>query len=185
MINDLLDFLKNPDYKVFEGLNLKEKLRALLQLLALALVLSFSFGMLISLLENFAGLDIGEHAINMLFDEFSPAVIFTMVVILAPLLEELIFRGPLYFFRNSPHFKLIFYLLTLIFAFYHLTNFDITPIILILSPLLVSPQLVIGLLLGYIRVRLGLIWAILLHSAYNLVLIGPLILIDYLEMPLP
>lgn len=185
MIQDLLIFLKKPVYKVYKDLNLNERFKYLFLLLVLALIISFSLALLIGMVENLFGLELGEHAINKLFDEYTSDFIFIMAVILAPVLEELLFRGPLYLFRNSRYFDAIFYLFALAFGFYHITNFEISPMIIYLSPLLVAPQIIIGLLLGYVRVRLGLPWSILMHALYNLVLIGPLLLLKSLDFPLP
>ena len=145
-------------------------------------MISLSLGMIIGMLEYYTSIDLGKHALDALFEEYSPGFIFLVVVVLAPLLEELIFRGPMYFFRRSKYFGLVFYVLTFGFAFYHITNFEITSQILYLSPLLVAPQLFIGLLLGYIRVRLGLEWAMLLHALYNLLIIGPVIVLHLLDI---
>jgi hypothetical protein len=54
----------------------------------------------------------------------------------------------------------------------------------LLSPLLVAPQLTVGVFLGFIRVRFGLNWAIALHAFYNLILVGPAILLKALNPPL-
>jgi len=90
-----------------------------------------------------------------------------MMVVLAPVLEEMIFRGPLGFFKTSPYFPFAFYCSFVLFGLIHLGNFEITPAVLLLSPLLVAPQTIMGVFLGYIRVRLGLSWAILLHASHN------------------
>ncbi|MGI9547715.1 MAG: CPBP family intramembrane glutamic endopeptidase [Flavobacteriaceae bacterium] len=185
MLEQLLHFIKKPEYKSDNELGSQGRWLMLGSLLAMALFISLGIAMIISVLEQTANLDFGEHAIDQLFQEYGAPIIFIGVVILAPILEELIFRGPLYLFRNSPYFGIIFYLFTLAFGFYHITNFELTPTVLYLSPLLVAPQLIIGLLLGYIRIRLGLIWAMMLHSCYNLVLIGPLITMKILNMEIP
>ena len=190
MIRRLFDFFKRPNYKIDKDLDLNQKFTITLKLALLALLVSISLGMIIGLLEHLTDIELGRHALDELFKEYSPGFIFLVVVVLAPVLEELFFRGPMYFFRRSRYFGFVFYFLTLAFAFYHITNFEITPLILYLSPLLVAPQLIIGLLLGFIRVRLGLQWAMLLHSIYNLLIIGPIIMIKLadesrsMEMPL-
>ncbi|AHM61711.1 hypothetical protein D770_17295 [Flammeovirgaceae bacterium 311] len=61
----------------------------------------------------------------------------------------------------------LFYGAAIIFALVHLINFQLNARILLMAPLLVLPQLLLGLILGYLRVRLGLIWAIALHGVYN------------------
>ena len=182
MISRLIEFFKSPNYKIDKDLNLNQKFTITLRLAFLAILISLSLGLIIGLLEQLTDIDLGRHALDELFEEYSPGFIFLVVVVLAPVLEELFFRGPMYFFRESRYFGFVFYLFTLAFAFYHITNFEISPLILYLSPLLVAPQLFIGLLLGYIRVRLGLQWAILLHSLYNLLIIGPIILLKLADV---
>jgi len=44
--------------------------------------------------------------------------------------------------------------------------------VILFSPLLVAPQFFIGLIFGFIRVRLGLLWSIFLHSLYNGLLVS-------------
>lgn len=61
----------------------------------------------------------------------------------------------------------VFYGATALFALLHLINFSPDPQILLLAPILVLPQLLLGFVLGYIRIRLGMIWAIALHGLYN------------------
>lgn len=185
MIQELLDFLQNPEYKKDNSSDLNHKFKLLFQLLVIALFTSFTIAIVIGIVEQGMDIDLGKHAIEQLFEEYSAEFIFLMAVVLAPLMEELFFRGPLYLFRNSKYFASIFYLFTLAFGFYHITNFEINSTILVLSPLLVAPQIIIGFLLGFIRVRLGLAWSILLHSLYNLVLIGPIVLLKALNIPLP
>jgi membrane protease YdiL (CAAX protease family) len=101
-----------------------------------------------------------------------------MAAVLAPIIEECIFRAPLFLFRKyTKGFKYVFYIIVLIFGFIHLSNFKISTTILIVSPLLVAPQIIAGLLLGYIRVRLGLLYSILLHALFNGLAIIPSLLL--------
>lgn len=184
MLHEIWKFLKHPDYKADDNLNIKYRLDHTLKLLGISLVISLALGFLIGTVESLAEIDLGRHAMDVLFEEYSAIFIFIAAVIFAPLLEEFFFRGPMVFFKQQSYFKYVFYLLTLAFGFYHLTNFEITPTIVLLSPLLVAPQLSVGALLGFIRVRFGLVWAIVLHAAYNLVLIGPVVLLKALDIPL-
>lgn len=160
------------------------RIGVLIKLLVLSLLISLVLGMLIGILENHSSLDLGRHAMDLLLEQYSLWFVFFAAVILAPFLEELIFRGPLIFFRKNRYFAFVFYVSTLIFGFYHITNFDLSREVLLLSPILVAPQLCIGVFLAYIRVRLGLLWAILLHALYNLALIGPVLVFKYLNIPL-
>ena len=97
----------------------------------------------------------------------SKTVLFMVAVIAAPLLEELLFRAPITLFQNKKYFKIVFYTFALVFGFIHLSNFEITTNVLLLAPILVAPQIILGGYLGFIRVRFGLIWSILLHASYN------------------
>ncbi|WP_439881159.1 CPBP family glutamic-type intramembrane protease [Pontibacter sp. MBLB2868] len=69
--------------------------------------------------------------------------------------------------RWARMYKVIFYVVALLFGFVHLTNFEYSTTLLLLSPLLVAPQLVGGLLFGYIRVRQGFFWGYALHAGHN------------------
>lgn len=181
MFQDIIQFIKNPIYKEDMNSDIKYKFNVLILVLTLAIALSIALGIVISLLQRALDLDFGKHAMELLFDQYSVSFIFGAAILIAPLLEELIFRGPLVFFKNSKFFPHIFYGTTLLFAFYHILNFEITSTIVLFSPVLVAPQLAVGLLLGFIRVRLGLSWAILLHAAYNFILVGPLLLLKELN----
>src|SRR5690606_2069945 len=60
-----------------------------------------------------------------------------------------------------PH---VFYLATLLFAVIHLHNFNLNQAPLWLLPVLVLPQFVTGLVLGWIRVRRGIAVSVVLHA---------------------
>ncbi|CAB3930173.1 CPBP family glutamic-type intramembrane protease [Achromobacter insolitus] len=72
------------------------------------------------------------------------------------------------------HFGLVFHLVALTFAAVHLTNFVYATTPFWLLPLLVLPQWLTGLVLGWMRVRRGIGAAILLHSVFNA---GPILMI--------
>ena len=63
--------------------------------------------------------------------------------------------------------KIGFYFLTIAFGLVHLSNFVITNNVIYFAPILVAPQIVLGGYLGFIRVKFGLLYSILLHAAYN------------------
>lgn len=184
MLKKLWSFIKNPHYQEDENTNIKYRLNILFRLLIIALLISIILGGLLGLVETAFNLDFGKHAIEEALERFSPWFLGFLAVIIAPLFEELIFRGPMVLFKDKPYFKYVFYALTLIFGFYHITNFEISTTILVLSPLLVAPQISIGTILGYIRVRFGLLWAITLHALYNLLLFAPIMVFQALNIPL-
>jgi len=182
MLNEIWDFIKNPIYKEDENEDAKYRLGIVFRVLVIALVISIVLSAVIGLVEEFLTTDLGTHAIEITLETYSPWFLLFAAVILAPLIEELIFRGPMVYFRNKSYFNYAFYILTIIFGFVHLSNFEINTNVLLLSPILVAPQISAGIFLGFIRVRLGLIWAIVLHSLYNLVLIGPIITFHLLDI---
>ncbi len=73
-------------------------------------------------------------------------------------------------------FHYLFYFVTILFALVHIQNFTYSKSLLILIPLLVLPQLFTGIFLGYLRVKLGFIWSMLLHFSHNAIFMIPLIL---------
>ena len=66
----------------------------------------------------------------------------------------------------------IFYLISIAFGLIHILNFEPSLNIYLLAPVLVAPQILIGINLGYLRIRFGLIWSILFHAFYNGILIS-------------
>ncbi|WP_251862938.1 CPBP family glutamic-type intramembrane protease [Achromobacter sp. Marseille-Q4962] len=71
-------------------------------------------------------------------------------------------------------FGLVFHLVALAFAGMHLGNFVLHQTPYWLLPLLVLPQWVTGLVLGWMRVRRGIGAAVLLHALFNA---GPILVI--------
>ena len=72
------------------------------------------------------------------------------------------------------HFRRILYVSCFAFGLVHLFNYrftSLTAATLLLTPLLVSPQIISGFVFAFARMRLGLIWCIVLHSAHNLVVL--------------
>ncbi|MEL7051288.1 MAG: hypothetical protein AAGM45_05835 [Cyanobacteria bacterium J06588_5] len=69
--------------------------------------------------------------------------------------------------------RIIFYVIVLSFSILHITNFD--PAVWALVPLLVLPQLVIALWLGFVRLRYGFGWAFFAHAFHNGALVLPVL----------
>jgi hypothetical protein len=77
------------------------------------------------------------------------------------------------------YFPLFYYVLAVSFGLIHLTNFPNLRIgHYLLFPLIVSNQIIMGLIFGYVRVtyKNGFVFSVLLHFLINL----PLILISHL-----
>ena len=159
------------------------------------------FMALVGGLEQLGLWDEDMHSLQKIFQEMEPVLIFFFAVIMAPLLEEVMFRLILRFRSNflilwSIHIGValhlgqkrsllktarkvwdkfygrVFYLMTMAFGLMHIMNFEPSLNIYLLAPILVAPQILIGINLGYLRVRFGLIWSILFHAFYNGVLMS-------------
>lgn len=171
-------------YEEDANTNFGYRLIILLKLVVWALALSFGLLTIIMALEQFFAMDFGRHASEELFENFPIAAIVFLIVLVAPFVEELIFRGPLIWFRDKTYFKYAFYLSVILFGSIHLTNFSDFENHIWMAPLLVSPQLGLGIFAGYLRVRFGLWWAVALHATYNLILSIPVVLADLLNLSL-
>ena len=71
------------------------------------------------------------------------------------------------------HFRAVLYFSCLAFGLVHVYNFrSITVVSLFFAPLLVLPQIISGFILAFARVRLGMIWCIVLHIAHNVLFLS-------------
>jgi len=121
-----------------------------------------------------------------------------VAVILAPFIEELIFRLYLRYkynymarffiflsliagVKNQDRFEVwasdfwnkrylfIFYFSAILFGYVHLSNYPCSIPIIVLSPIIVAPQFVTGLFIGYLRVRHDLVTGYLMHALHNVI----------------
>jgi len=70
-----------------------------------------------------------------------------------------------------------FYSSTIIFGLIHISNFQlINQQALLLAPLLVLPQLLVGFLLGFVRLQYGFWWCVLVHAFHNGYFLGQMLL---------
>ncbi len=176
-LKKILDFLKQPSMQKDPNTDFSYRLNVFGKLLAISIITGFIVSPLFVLLEHVNLIDANAHKLDKMFEGMNNLKIFLLSAILAPVLEEVLFRAPLTLFRNKITFKVLFYVLTILFGFIHITNFEISTNVILLSPLLVLPQILLGVYLGFIRVRFGLLWSIGLHAAYN----GILITLSFLE----
>lgn len=183
MLKKVWKFVQHPVYKEYTEAPLFYKKKTLFSLLILGLAFGIISGLANAIITKLFNINLGEHASEKLFD-MSTGVIFLLVAIVAPVVEEFIFRGPLGFFKNSSNFKYAYYISILAFGLVHISNFEFSTTVLLLTPLLIAPQLFLGVFLGYIRVRLGLLWSILLHSIYNTILFLPMLIAELLNIPI-
>ncbi|GAB4147974.1 MAG: hypothetical protein OHK0017_10280 [Patescibacteria group bacterium] len=72
-----------------------------------------------------------------------------------------------------------YYLSSILFALLHVTNFTSVTEIWWLTPLLILPQLIFGLGLGFIRIKFGFRWSVLSHSLINTLVVIPYIFVTF------
>ncbi|MFS4492020.1 CPBP family intramembrane glutamic endopeptidase [Maribacter sp. 2308TA10-17] len=184
LLFELWNFIKNPVYIEDQNTDTSYRVKILMGLVGIGLAISIALGLVGGVVETIFSLDLGEHAVQAALEKNSPWYLFLLAVIIAPIFEELFFRGPMVFFREKTYFKYIFYTLTILFGFIHISNFEISNTVILLSPILVAPQIGVGVIFGFIRIRFGLFWTILCHALFNLILMGPVLILRLLDLPL-
>lgn len=167
MLRHIWHFVRKPSYTSYSNISLQLKLKIFLNVLVWNFVLGIGLVLFFNVLATVLNIEIGDHKTEDLFEKYSTITIFFLMVLIAPVVEEFIFRGPLIFFRKTSYFPWVYYFSCLLFGLVHLGNFDNAKDLLWLTPFLIAPQTVMGFFLGFLRVRLGLHYAMLLHMCHN------------------
>jgi len=164
---NLINYLKNPISEKDNNKDLNYRFKIFFHILFISILTGIIITPIFALFEEMNWINMENHKVEEMFAGMNTLLIILTGAIIVPAIEEVIFRGPITTFKTPKSFKIGFYVLTLLFGFVHITNFDFTTSVLLLSPILVLPQLLVGGYFGYIRVRFGLQWSILLHGSYN------------------
>lgn len=163
--NDLLAFLKNPGQESTGTVSpLSRSARFWLTLLAdLCVVLGIS-APVIYLVDRFLLRLRFSSSMEVSQDFF---LFIVLAVIIAPVLEELVFRYPLKFVKPK-YVKIGVYFSSIAFGLIHSINYENSqPLFYALLPIIVSPQALGGLFLAYLRLREGLLWSMFAHALFN------------------
>ena len=200
---DLIAFLKSPKLGKDANKDFIYRSTSFVQLLFLCLFISVAISIVISRIYELGWIANEYHAFDGLL-EFSVFKILFIASVMAPLLEELIFRAPLTAFKspwklyrtnpetrsrvfintriplfeNPRSFSIAFYGMAILFGYVHLFNYQIDGQILFFSPILVAPQMILGLIFGFIRIRFGLAWSVAMHAFYNGILVSLFLLAE-------
>jgi hypothetical protein len=70
----------------------------------------------------------------------------------------------------------IFYFLTITFGYVHIFNYSEIQTLFPALIFLAIPQIIVGMMLGYMRINYGFLWSTLFHALYNLVIVIPALL---------
>ncbi|MBC7914955.1 MAG: CPBP family intramembrane metalloprotease [Pyrinomonadaceae bacterium] len=65
------------------------------------------------------------------------------------------------------NFKGIFYLSSILFGLLHIKNYNYSINVVLLTPILISPQIIAGLFLGYLRIKYNLALGYFMHALHN------------------
>lgn len=192
MVFDLFNFLKNPQDSQDPNQSLKQKAKSLLMVLGIAILLSVLTAALLDILNELGWVNIDSHKMKDFMKTNSFLKIFLLGVVLIPLLEEIIFRLFLRFKSNyllqfiiylyprskdsihefwQKYFRFIFYFSAIFFAVVHLSNFYEQASHIFLLPIIVLPQFIGGLMIGYLRVRYNFFLGFLMHAIFNAIFI--------------
>ncbi|MEA3350418.1 MAG: type II CAAX endopeptidase family protein [Chloroflexota bacterium] len=126
------------------------------------MILSWGFNLVYSLMLAIYGLQV-QPDIKLLFaDISSPGWIFIAGVVIAPVVEEIIFRGFIFAgLRGRYGWKKAALISSALFALIHI------------QPLAVIPIFILGLIFAYLYQRSGSIWpAIIMHMSTNALALG-------------
>ncbi len=163
----IIAYLKNPDIEEDFNTDFNYRLRIFFHFLAICIGTSLLLTPIFGFIEASGLVNMEKHKVTELFKQFTNGTIFLIVAVIAPLFEEIIFRAPLKLFKNPKSFKFIFYMFAIVFGLVHLSNYKLTTNIILLAPILVLPQIILGGYLGCIRIKFGLLWSVFLHGTYN------------------
>ncbi|WP_207436016.1 CPBP family intramembrane glutamic endopeptidase [Sabulibacter ruber] len=199
---DLLGFLRNPREEPSPVQTGSLKAKRLFSLLAIDYGAMFLVQSLKELAQWLGLVAYEDHNLDDTLKEWSAGAVILSLMVVMPFIEELIFRLGLRFERNAlvqfalllskaagklgraktevflregwrRFYPLVFYLLAALFALVHISRYEGEEG---LWPILVLPQFISGLLMGYLRVRHGFNMGFLLHAIRNAILLIPLLI---------
>ncbi len=165
LLFDFLYFIRNPNRPVYPDINSKQKL---INVCLYFLSIHFAVSGIILWYPVAIAEKIG------LFNPLSSAskdidVLLTILsaIIIAPLIEEAVFRFPLGHYRNESHFRWSYYGTSAFFGLIHIFTYDIDSTHLPYAPFITMTQIFSGFMFGYIRVIYGFWYGVLLHALFN------------------
>lgn len=203
-ISQFIQFIKQPEDRPATVRFGDFQPRPFFHLLAAALLAVLLVLPLLASIEAYFELDLGDHKVTEILKE-NVVIAVVFIVVIGPVIEELLFRYWITFRRafflhwavgiltrvfDISRFKLlrkekciwekffpyIFYMSAVLFALIHISNFSEYKTYWWLAPLYTLPQLIIGLALGYIRIKQGFMSSWFFHSCYNLIIVAPFFL---------
>ncbi|MEO9571571.1 MAG: CPBP family glutamic-type intramembrane protease [Polaribacter sp.] len=168
---NLVTYLKNPILEKDTNTDLKYRFKVFFHILIISVLTGVIISPIFALIHEMQWVNMENHKVEDMFKDMGILQMILLGAIIIPIIEEAIFRGPLTAFKKPKTFKFGFYFFAIIFGFVHISNFELSTSVILLSPILVLPQLLLGGYFGYIRIRFGLQWSMLMHGTYNCIFI--------------
>ena len=193
---DLISFLKKPNQRSSSLIGFKDKLIFTFKLLGLCIILNLIY-LLVFIIFNLLGQSEdsqinNESMVMLFFGACIMAPIFEEFLFRYPLIYK---RNYLFLALSEvvrlkrgtnqiehrilakrfykKYFVIFFYLMAIAFSISHISRFNYTEMsnYQLIFQLITLPQLIAGLILGYVRIRVGIFFSILLHAFFNLFLL--------------
>ncbi|MDO4762915.1 MAG: CPBP family intramembrane metalloprotease [Flavobacteriaceae bacterium] len=173
-LTEFLNFIKKPTDTQW-NINFWEKLKVVFILLIAEVIL---FWIVIYPID----IIIDSYFVNLkplrLEYDYTIGFQFFMLVVFAPLIEELMFRwvlrrqGLIHSLVTQKEwdkaFPYLVYITAILFGFVHMSNYtNDETIFYILSPIILGSQLMGGFIISFIRVRFNILWGMLYHALWN------------------
>ena len=163
---NFFSFVANPNNPQYPKISQKEKIKNIffyffpIQFIICGIVLWYPVA-IAEKLQLF-------NKLNSTADEEDIFLTIISAVIIAPLIEEWLFRYPLGINRRKYYFKWLYYSLSVLFGLIHIFTYDFDHTHLPYIPFITMTQIVSGFIFGYIRIVYGFLYGILLHSLFNI-----------------
>lgn len=193
---DFYGFLRNPVDQPAKDQTIKQKFSSLIFILAMEVPIMGIIVMSIYGINSIGLIDIEAHKVGIMFQQLPLWQFIFFGVVINPFMEELIFRFFLRFKATAltdysllstfaagkrimknievcltrvwkKKFRLIFFSSALLFATFHLSNYELSITVVLLSPLLIAPQFIMGVFIGYLRIKYNLMLGYFMHSIHN------------------
>ena len=162
--NDFILFLKNPNHPNYPNISVRQKLLDIcFYYLVIDFIIAIALWYFVELAEQMGWFNPLK---TIEFDHSIYWQIFGMLVF-GPLFEEGIFRLFLGYCRYKWYFKWVFYGSAIVFGLIHIPNYQLDDTHYFFVPLITTPQIFGGLMLGFIRINYGFWYGMLHHALFN------------------
>lgn len=188
VLKDWIHFVKHPKDQSDPDQKKLHKAKRLFSILLIDIILMGLLSLLINLFDQRGWVKIEDHQLNFLLDYVPLEQVLLLVIFIIPFIEEMVFRFFLryqsnYFLRGvntlltpksnrieyfwHKYYFIFFYSSAILFAGVHIVNYDLQTTFILIIPILILPQFLLGVFIGYLRVRYSFMLGFWLHALHN------------------